>query len=231
MNHQKHVLWWKGEQMNDPRNIRFDGEKYPVLEIFTSIQSEGARAGTITHFLRLAGCNLDCSFCDTPMEPYKLMTVDEIVAKLKRSEKNKPTGRRVVITGGEPFVHDMEPLLNGLKGKRGPGFYIAIESNGTLLEKWLNQKPGIFDDIDWLTVSPKKLARNMEREVRIYRSWANEVKYVVPDHENLIDPLHPQIFVQPEYNNPEAVGRCLEWMSKHPSIRLSVQIHKFIGLR
>ncbi len=213
--------------MGDPRDIRFDGERYPVLEIFTSIQSEGARCGTLTHFLRLGGCSHFCSFCDTPMEPYTMMTPAEIGKELRTREEKVPTGWQVVITGGEPMVHDLMPLLKELgRPTIVKGFFVAMESNGSRIHMIAKSQPEVLHRIDWLTVSPKAPVTGF-----LLRKYASEVKYIVPDHEDLIDWQHSRVFVQPEFNNGEALKRCLHWMSKYPNIRMSFQAHKYLGLR
>jgi len=212
--------------MADPRDIRSDGSFYPVLEIFTSIQSEGARAGTLTNFLRLAGCNMKCPFCDTPMSPYEMLSADEIAERLLALTPRRTPLNNLVITGGEPLVHDLLPLMKELRRVFGFSLFIAMETNGSRLHRIVQGQPQVLDQIDWLTVSPKAPISG-----GLLREQANEVKYVVPDHEDLVDWQHGCVFVQPEYNNPESVQRCLYWMAKYPSVRMSVQMHKYIGLR
>jgi organic radical activating enzyme len=213
--------------MTDPRNVRAKDGCYPVIEMFTSAQFEGRRAGILSQFLRLGGCNLNCPFCDTDMNRYDMVSIDYIVDELWTMERNMPTGRRLIITGGEPFVHDLLPLLKALAREPGEaGFFIAIESNGSLVKHLAETTPEIFRWIDWLTVSPKAPI-----PIPVLRTYASEVKYIIPDHEDLIDWDHKRVFVQPEFNNPKSVERCIELISKHPGARLSVQSHKYIGLR
>ena len=208
--------------MDAYRDVRFDGVRYPVIEMFTSVQFEGGRCGTLNHFLRLAGCNLKCAFCDTQMDQFEWMTPGEIRAKLDAMEDTMSTSRRLVITGGEPMVHDLTPLFTAL----GSGYYIAMESNGTRIQALLDKQPESLKRLSWLTISPKK-----PHSFTLLRIWASEVKYIIPDHESFIDLLHPRVFIQPEFNNPESVQRCVHLLSQYPQIRLSVQTHKYIGLR
>lgn len=209
----------------DGRSARYTDGKYPVAEMFTSIQSEGTRGGTLAHFLRFSGCNRVCSFCDTPMNEFHWMSPAEIVEELGRMEKAFPTGRQLVVTGGEPMVHRLMPLLVELKLPWENGWFIAMESNGDLIESKMFEEPAVFTRIHWLAVSPKA---ELPKQ---YLAQASELKYVVPDHEDLVWPDHPRVFVQPEFNNPSAVARCLEIISKNPRLRLSVQTHKYLGLR
>ncbi len=196
---------------------------YPVVEIFLSVQGEGKRVGTLNHFIRLAGCNLKCPFCDTEFQkPQEHLRPTEIVERLEEQTTSPQYWRRpsVVITGGEPFVHNLHPLVWAL---RNGGYYVAVETNGTLLETPSTKM--VLPLIDWVTVSPKT---KLSDEVL---NAAHEVKYVIPDMEHLVIPLHRRLFFQPEWNNPEAVKRCLELMKKYPHGRLSIQTHKFVGLR
>ena len=208
--------------MDDYRKVRFDGKRYPVIEIFTSIQFEGFRVGTLTHFLRLGGCNFNCLFCDTDMSQYTMMTPDEILEKLEGLEENSPAKRRLVITGGEPFVHDLFPLLKTLP----PAYYIAVETNGSLLPTISHNHPKVLDLIQWITASPKGFVPE-----DILRNTAHELKYIIPDAEELILHKHPRVFLQPEFNNPESVERCIKLLSQYPHFRMSVQAHKYLGLR
>ena len=120
---------------------------YPVSELFTSIQGEGFHTGTPAHFIRLAGCNLNCEWCDTDHSERERLTPEQIVERLhlKRSEVTM-----VVLTGGEPTIHDLVPLLKTLR-EQNKIKVIAIETNGTHVEKWLEYRE--FDV--WITLSPK----------------------------------------------------------------------------
>jgi len=191
---------------------------YPVNEIFESIQFEGGRSGTRNIFIRLAGCNMSCQFCDTNTAFFEELFVSEILERCSEFEC-----KNVVITGGEPMIHDLTLLLAALKGE---GYYIAMESNGSLLENLYEDNR--IDLVDWLTVSPK------EQVDRMYLELAHETKYVVPDHETLIWWGHQKIFLQPEWNKKASLARCLELQREKDfmgSVKLSVQTHKYLDLR
>lgn len=196
-----------------------DKLKYPIVETFLSIQGEGARAGTLNHFIRLAGCNLRCPFCDTNFDtPSEHLSSDELVDRLNKTSPCKS----VVITGGEPFIHDLRPLVESLKIS---GYYVAVETNGSLLGSEATQD--FSYPIDWITVSPKT---RIPHDILLF--WASEVKYVIPDSERLVSWGINNIFLQPEWGKGEAsVKRCMELIEQHPNARLSVQIHKFINVR
>jgi organic radical activating enzyme len=113
---------------------------YRVNEIFYSLQGEGYHTGRAAVFVRFAGCNLRCSFCDTEFDSYREMTADEIVTAISQYP-----ARFVVLTGGEPTLQVDEAFVDLLHQHR---FEVAMESNGT--------RPAP-QNLDWLTVSPKRL--------------------------------------------------------------------------
>lgn len=163
-----------------------------VNEIFWSFQGEGLRAGFPSIFLRLAGCQLGCPYCDTK-EAWKSgrwMPLSDIIEELRKQKKKYPASQ-VVITGGEPMEQDLGDLVEALKMKN---FFVAIETNG--LE---------YADlpIDWWTVSPKDVADYDVHEKLTNR--IDEIKLIV--NNNLtIDIIkrirdmgdHFPIFLQPD---------------------------------
>ena len=209
------------KSVTDPRDVRSSGESYPVVEMFTSVQGEGLYVGQTTHVLRLAGCNCHCPFCDTALDKYEFMQATDIADAIAALEAKFPTGR-LLLTGGEPLVHNLRPLLNALEDE----YFIAVESNGLLIEKTVKETPGVMERFHWVTVSPKGFI-----PLDVLIQYANEVKYVIPAFEHLIHPGHFNISFQPEFGSDAAVLRCLELLKKHPEARLSVQIHKFLNLR
>ena len=105
---------------------RSNGDVLEVNDMFLTIQGEGIYVGHSAFFIRLSGCNLQCSFCDTDYEDFTEMSVQEIVAKV---ENTKFGGNLVVITGGEPFRQTLNPLCTSLVEK---GYVVQLESNGVL---------------------------------------------------------------------------------------------------
>ena len=132
---------------------------YRINNIFYSLQGEGANTGRAAVFVRFAGCNLRCPFCDTEFDSYREMTADEILEAVSGFE-----ARFVVLTGGEPTLQVDEGLVDMLHNE---GFYVAMESNGT--------RPAP-SNLDWLTVSPKSIGVDASQR----RSGA-EAKHVVGD--------------------------------------------------
>ena len=209
---------------------------YAAKEVFLTVQGEGGQAGRPAVFLRFAGCNLwnglerdraaaACSFCDTDFVGTdgdgggRFATADALadhVASMWRGRPDDP--KLVVCTGGEPLLQLDGPLIAALHAR---GFEVAIESNGTIAAP---------AGIDWICVSPKS-------DAPVVQTAGQELKLVFPQ------PLAPperferlafeRFWLQPmdgpdrEANTAAAIDYCLA----HPQWRLSVQTHKYIGVR
>jgi len=190
---------------------------FQLAEIFYSVQGEGTWVGTPAVFVRLAGCNLSCAFCDTDYSLKFFATAGEVVARVRAEGGDCPM---IVLTGGEPFAQRETPLL--IDALRKDGRRVHVESNGTIAVE-------LPDDV-WLTVSPKERLdpRMAER--------ANEVKLIVDGRVPLewlgAFPATTPMFLQPEGNKPANVALALEAAKAHAErLRLSLQTHKFIGVR
>ena len=193
--------------------------KYPIVETFVSVQGEGRLTGTRMLFVRFFGCNLKCSFCDEPKhtqrELIKEMTINDIIDLAKKSKV-----KWINITGGEPSLNDLRLLIFALQTE---GFMVQVESNGWCFEHVSNA--------NYKTCSPKQ-------DLIPKGDW-DEYKIVVPAQEQLIDWFlreltRAEVYVQPEnYEdkvNMDSVQRCLELMERHPELKLSVQLHKLLGV-
>jgi organic radical activating enzyme len=187
-----------------------------LAEIFYSIQGEGAFSGTPAVFVRLAGCNLSCDFCDTDFSLKFFASVDDVVARVREAGGDCPM---VILTGGEPLAQrETLALIDGL---RRDGRRVHIESNGTIF----TDLPG---DV-WLTVSPK------ERVDPRMAQRADEVKLIVdgrvPEEHLTLFEGKPLVLLQPEGNKPRNVEIALDYAKAHPQrFRLSLQTHKLIGV-
>ena len=188
--------------------------KYNVNEIFKSIQGEGVHAGQAVVFVRLSGCNLKCGFCDTRHERFTEMTGEDITGAVNRIAGNDPVP--VVFTGGEPMLQlrTDDRLCRGRETR--------VETNATSADPpppW----------ISWVTASPKTKG-GIEWSMR----YADEVKIV---HPSTVDPIYFRDFgraksIQPiDHGTHTSVKECVEYVTKHPDWRLSVQLHKLIGIR
>jgi 7-carboxy-7-deazaguanine synthase len=200
---------------------------YLVKEMFgPTLQGEGAHAGRACVFLRFAACNLDCPGCDTDFSPEgaQRMTPAAIVARLRALD----TGRtdRVIVTGGEPTLQWDAPLAAAI---RGAGFRVHMESNGTRVPAGA---------VDWLTISPKP-QHHPASIVLAEQLPADEVKVVVDDSvdEAVIDRyaarwrcehyfLQPWMDARYEHN----LARTIAMIQARPRWRLSMQLHKIVGL-
>jgi len=190
-----------------------------INEIFYSIQGEGGNAGTPAIFVRFSGCNLKCPFCDTAHENGKLMTDDEIAAEIA-----KYPAELVILTGGEPSLFIDNQLINKIHKL---GKIIAIETNGTCK---------INGDIDYITLSPKfEFTQNAELKI----DHCNELKVIFNGKNDMS--LYNNInaekrFLQPcdvgdDEENKKITTQAVEYCLNHPEWRLSLQIHKIIGVR
>lgn len=210
-----------------------------VNEIFYSLQGEGARAGLPTFFVRLAGCNLNCSFCDTEWNSYTEMTVLEVLHRIEQIQSGLQVRCKTITwTGGEPTLQLTERIVEYFKmlGYEEDGYYQAIESNGT-------QK--IPRGIDYVTISPKKgwqSLRSIHQSVNEIRfpvhiaTWEDDITTIPPieflpvaDHYCL-----SPVFLGPERNelNQISLQKCVDYILKvDPRWRLSVQQHKFWKIR
>lgn len=186
-----------------------------LAEIFYSIQGEGTWTGTPAVFVRLAGCNLACDFCDTDYSVKSFASVDDVVRSVRDAGADCPT---VILTGGEPLAQAETSTL--IAALRSDGRRVHIESNGTIY----TQLP---EDV-WLCVSPK------ERVDPRMAARADEAKLIV---DGRIPEEHlPQfadkavVLLQPEGNKPRNIALALDYVKAHPRrFRLSLQTHKFIG--
>ncbi|MEY2994506.1 MAG: hypothetical protein RL357_1441 [Pseudomonadota bacterium] len=211
---------------------------YAVKEIFYTLQGEGAQAGRPAVFCRFAGCNLwsgresdrtssICQFCDTDFVGVdgtlggKYERASDLAALISQQWPDANLANRmVVLTGGEPLLQVDTALVEALHEH---GFFIAVETNGTVAAP-----PGL----DWICVSPKANAALVQKQ-------GHELKLVFPQmqaeaHPSVFEALDFQVFsLQPldnihrDANTAEAVAYC----QKHPQWRLSLQTHKFLGIR
>ncbi len=189
-----------------------------LAEIFYSIQGEGTWTGTPAVFVRLAGCNLNCRFCDTDFSVKEFAAIDTVVGRVREAGGDCPM---VVLTGGEPLAQTESSAL--VRALLADGRRVHIESNGTVP---VDLPAGV-----WLTVSPK------ERLHPAMAARANEVKLIVDGRVpgEWLAALAPRVvptFLQPEGNKPRNIALALAAVKANPGrLRLGLQTHKFIGVR
>jgi len=201
-----------------------------IVEIFSSVQGEGLRQGEPTVFVRLAGCNLRCAFCDTKYAwtGGKERTREEVLAEVRRLRADFPAAW-VCLTGGEPLLQDISGLVRDLKKE---GLKVQAETNGTV-DRILA--------VDWYTVSPKPPEYVVQPR---FLKTAKETKLVVSRELSLnivrrvrkeFPPLTP-VFLQPESNRRRSAAKAMEILSAGlkeglENLRISVQLHKALGIK
>ncbi len=186
-----------------------------INEIFYSLQGEGHYTGCPAVFVRMARCNLSCSFCDTAFDSYSELSEEEIVARVKQYP-----ARHVVLTGGEPTLQLSATLLRLL---RADGYFIQLETNGTV-----DLSDEILSLLDWITCSPKGA------RVRLRR--IDEQKTIFTgDSEPVMLPGATDYRLQPcdtgdRQRNALLLQQTIAYIKQHPQWRLSLQTHKLIGI-
>ncbi|MFM2192068.1 MAG: hypothetical protein RLZZ118_1025 [Bacteroidota bacterium] len=193
------------------------------MEAFYTIQGEGFYQGHAAYFVRLGGCDVGCVWCDVKeswdAEAHPKLSIKEIVDEAKQFE-----GRLVVITGGEPLMHDTTALTNAFKDA---GFATNIETSGSspLSGEW-----------DWICLSPKKFKEPLLEVCE----KANELKIVVYNKSDFewaekyaaLVPRNCQLYLQPEWSKIDSmIDGIISYIQQNPKWQLSLQLHKYIGVR
>ena len=193
------------------------------MEAFYTIQGEGFYQGHAAYFVRLGGCDVGCVWCDVKeswdAEAHPKLSIKEIVDEAKQFE-----GRLVVITGGEPLMHDTTALTNAFKNA---GFATNIETSGSspLSGEW-----------DWICLSPKKFKEPLLEVCE----KANELKIVVYNKSDFewaekyaaLVPRNCQLYLQPEWSKIDSmIDGIISYIQQNPKWQLSLQLHKYIGVR
>lgn len=192
-------------------------QTYRVNDIFYSLQGEGHNTGRAAIFVRFSGCNLRCPFCDTDFSHYETMTAQEIIRRMLSLVPNSEDKPIVVLTGGEPTLQVDSALLDAIHTVFP---FIAMESNGT------KEPPA---ELDWLTVSPKEKATVRRcNELKVLYDEANE-----PDDRGIQADYY---YLQPldtgrAQENKDILEHCVRYIKAHPRWRLSLQMHKLIGIK
>jgi 7-carboxy-7-deazaguanine synthase len=198
------------------------GNSLPVMEHFYTIQGEGVHQGRAAYFIRLGGCDVGCVWCDVKDSwdagKHPLYAVSELVKIVTETP-----AQIVVITGGEPLLHDLSALTRELKAA---GLRIHIETSGS---------SSLSGELDWITLSPKKFKAPLPQVVPL----AHELKIVVFHKsdfswaESWADKASPgcRLFLQPEWEKADAMTPLIiDYIKDHPKWQLSLQIHKYINV-
>ncbi len=194
---------------------------FPVMEHFYTIQGEGVYTGSAAYFIRFAGCDVGCVWCDVkeswPADGFPLHSIDEMVAWVTATP-----AKLVVITGGEPAMYNCIGLCDAF---HAAGIRVHIETSGAY---------PIQGNFDWICVSPKKFKAPVEAAVVL----AHELKVVVFNKsdfqwaENWCQ-LAPQAqwLLQPEWDKQhEVMPLIIDYVKAHPQWKISLQTHKIINV-
>ena len=194
----------------------------PVMEHFYTLQGEGFHQGKAAYFIRLGGCDVGCVWCDVKDSwdggKHPLQKIQDLVAEVKKSP-----AEIVVVTGGEPLMHDLAELTHQL---HGAGFKTHIETSGS---------SSLSGNWDWMTLSPKKFKEPLPHVV----AHADELKIVVYNKSDFKwaerwaaqVSSQCQLFLQPEWSKASIVTPLIiDYIKAHPGWRLSLQIHKYINV-
>ena len=194
----------------------------PVMESFYTIQGEGAHTGKAAFFIRLAGCDVGCTWCDVKeswnASEHPVMPIEKLI-----EDSSLHPAKIVVITGGEPCMYDLTDLLKGL---RQSGKQTHIETSGAYPLK---------GDADWICVSPKKFKKPIPETIAI----ADELKVVVFHPSDLewaasfLKYVKPdcQLFLQPEFGKSNKMAPLIvEFVKNNPIWRISLQTHKTLDI-
>ena len=194
----------------------------PVVETFHSVQGEGAWMGTNAFFIRLAGCDVGCPWCDTKiswnMKKHPAIAIADLV-----NEAVNAAPAIVVITGGEPLMHDLTELTRQLKAQ---GLRVHLETSGS------HPFSGSFD---WVTFSPKQFKHP---HASIFER-VSELKIVVKDESDLIwaEQNAARVgrnvlkYLQAEWETVSSKDLVLQYVLNHSDWRVSIQTHKLLGVR
>ena len=200
----------------------------PVVETFHSLQGEGLHAGRSALFIRLGGCSVGCSWCDTKHSwPAEAHPQQALAALAAEAEAAAATGAAfVVLTGGEPLHHDLGPLCQALEPS---GLPLHLETSG------VDPLSGRFA---WITLSPKR-HRPPTAELL---ATCQELKVVVHEAADLAFAAamaaaaaaagnQPALLLQPGWDSPAGQALAIDYVRCHRRWRLSLQSHKLLGLR
>jgi len=198
------------------------GAVLPVMEQFYTIQGEGFNTGRAAYFIRLGGCDVGCVWCDVKESWDADAHPRQAVADLVAVASEYP-GRNVVITGGEPLMHNCLPLTKALQEA---GFKTWIETSGAhpLSGNW-----------DWICVSPKKFKAPLPEVL----AHADELKIIVfnesdfkwaEEHAALV-PATTRLYLQPEWSRAARMTPALiDYVKANPRWQVSLQTHKYLDI-
>jgi organic radical activating enzyme len=208
--------------MDKKNKIITEGIKLPLVEEFFTIQGEGYHTGKAAYFIRLGGCDVGCSWCDSRFSwnpnLHPMVDTDIIVKHVENSGTDS-----VVVTGGEPLMWNLDYLCSELK-KLNINTYIETSGAYPLSGEW-----------DWICLSPK---RNMP-PIKDISKIADELKVIIQDSSDFdwaekyraLVNFNCKLFMQPEWSRFETIiSEIVEYVKKQQVWRISLQSHKYMHI-
>lgn len=194
----------------------------PIMEHFYTIQGEGRHSGRAAYFVRIAGCDVGCVWCDVKdsweANQHPLMYLEEIVTKVKNANADF-----CVITGGEPAMYDLTLLVEKL---RSEGIETAIETSGCY---------PLRGNIDWYCFSPKKFKAPCDEsytkadELKVVISHPSDFEWAETHAARVSSAC--QLYLQPEWSKQERfLPLIIDYVKCHPRWKVSLQTHKFMNI-
>lgn len=208
--------------MSNYNELLMGGERLPLVEDFYTIQGEGYHTGKAAYFIRLGGCDVGCKWCDAKVtwNP-KLYPAVDIQYIVDRAVENK--AQSIVITGGEPTLYPLGPLIERLQSNNCSVF---LETSGT--------NP-LHSTIDWICLSPKK----QQPPLKSMLLRANELKVIIETPEDFqwaetnaaLVSSECLLYLQPEWSRYETIiPHIVEYVKQNPRWMVSTQTHKFMHI-
>jgi radical SAM domain protein len=197
------------------------GEVLPLMESFYTIQGEGFYKGTAAYFIRLAGCNVGCHWCDVK-ESWDA-SIHTLVPIKTMVEEALKFSKIAIITGGEPLMYNLDPLTELLRSK---GIRTHIETSGA------HPLTGVWD---WICLSPKK----NKRPLPPIHQKANELKMIIYNQHDFLFAEEMSAltrtdcirYLQPEWSRREKmIPKMVEYVMEHPQWKISLQMHKYLNI-
>lgn len=218
----EHSMWKEKNRNSETMAVSQNKGLLPVMEHFYTLQGEGVHQGKAAYFIRLGGCDVGCVWCDVKesweADKHPFYSVEDLVKTVKETSTEI-----VVITGGEPLLHDLTPLTQALHKAH---LRVHIETSGS---------SPLSGELDWITLSPKKFKVPLPEVL----PYAHELKIVVfntsdfawaEKWEGQVSP-HCRLFLQPEWSKADQITpQIVDYIKAHPQWQLSLQVHKYINV-
>jgi len=198
------------------------GKFLPLVESFYTVQGEGFNTGKPAYFIRLGGCDVGCSWCDSKesWNPKKFPPVDiDIIVK----DAAMCPAKTIVLTGGEPLNYPLDSLCKALKNK---GLQIFLETSGS------SPLSGVFD---WICLSPKKNKKPLQKiygkadELKVIIESAEDFKWAEYNRQQVGEKCI--LYLQPEWSRMSTVmPQIVDYVKNNPEWNVSLQAHKFMRI-